>query len=487
MTTKKKKSAKQRRVLIIAVIVAIAIVAGSTFAWFTSMDEVTNRLSASADYNVAIAEDFQAPEEWIPGQTINKDVSAVNTGSVDAFVRMWLGGQLRVLNKDIKDTNDVVLSNFSLPNPLNVVTDAKMLNLGFTHYSADNYYYKTLSTKQIDNPNDEANASAPDEQTNQPAAFSEVQAMQAAGVLAYAPDNAVFSWTLEQPATLDVVTTSTVGHEEKYLAKGTKVGTTGATGIAEELNGAYFGPIDASTFKPETTGLYLFRRNIQEAADRANNKYEYSGYYYDAANDLYFALDTVDATHPIGSSDYVLPDGAVQEDTTTNYPTSDLYLPVTPQTGYIKLLTATETFYDTSDLTWTYANSKFTVTNATATKPISIEIQLANIGSSPEGWTAIGDNSITETFYYNNDLEAGDTTVKLVDSVTLDGATENGAYLAFDFDLNVFMDSVQVTIDADNKESGDAISDGWAAITGKNTGAAGTTTGDGEITSVSWQ
>ena len=60
---------------------------GTTFAWFTSKDEVTNRLSASADYNVSIVEDFTPPEDLVPGQTINKDVCAVNTGNVDALVR----------------------------------------------------------------------------------------------------------------------------------------------------------------------------------------------------------------------------------------------------------------------------------------------------------------------------------------------------------------------------------------------------------------
>jgi len=85
-----KKSKKENKVLIAALGVAAVTVAGSTFAWFTSKDEVTNRLSASASYGVSIAEDFTPPEDWTPGQEINKDVSAVNTGNVDAFVRVGL-------------------------------------------------------------------------------------------------------------------------------------------------------------------------------------------------------------------------------------------------------------------------------------------------------------------------------------------------------------------------------------------------------------
>ncbi len=61
MTNTKKKSAKEKRILVASIIVAATIVAGSTFAWFTSKDEVTNRLSASAKYDVSIAEDFQPP------------------------------------------------------------------------------------------------------------------------------------------------------------------------------------------------------------------------------------------------------------------------------------------------------------------------------------------------------------------------------------------------------------------------------------------
>ena len=61
--------------------------ARTTFAWFTSKDEVTNRLTASSDYGVSIVESFVPPKQWVPGQEINKDVYAVNTGNIDAFVK----------------------------------------------------------------------------------------------------------------------------------------------------------------------------------------------------------------------------------------------------------------------------------------------------------------------------------------------------------------------------------------------------------------
>ena len=56
--TKKTKTSKEKRVLIASLVVAAVMVGGSTFAWFASKDEVTNRLSAKAEYNTSIVEDF---------------------------------------------------------------------------------------------------------------------------------------------------------------------------------------------------------------------------------------------------------------------------------------------------------------------------------------------------------------------------------------------------------------------------------------------
>ena len=483
MTTKKKKSAKQKRILIVAVIVAIAIVAGSTFAWFSSKDEVTNRLSSSVDYNVAIAEDFQSPSNWMPGQTINKDVSAVNTGNVDAFVRMWLGGTMRLLTET---TGADVTAD--LPS-LTKVTDEKKTNLGLNYYDADtNKYFKTLSTEKINNPQDRESLSNlganVDEETNQPAEFSEVQAMQAAGVLVYAPENAKYTWTLEQNSEMKVG--SFENNAVEHLTKGTVVGTAGS-GADKVLAGSsaddpnYYGKIDASTFVPQTTGLYLFRRNVGETADGTANKYEYSGYYYVSNLDggTYFALYTGEGDN--GYSDYVLPSGSVN-DNSTAVPSLDQVLPVKVSANKVFLMAATEQLLNTDQLEWTFNKfsnpPRFDVRYTNGDKPIIIHIALANLGQESEQWTAISDNSnapkdILTTFYYNNDVEAGDTTTKLIDSVTLDGASAvNGSYLAFDFDLNVFMDSVQVTFDDAGNESYDSVQP-WAATNGKNVAANG--------------
>lgn len=105
--TRKKQNAKQKRILIVSLAIALILVIGSTFAWFTSTDSVTNRLTASSDYGVSITETFTPPEDWVPGQEINKDVGAVNTGNISAFVRLALSNNLQVTTYE-----DVAESSF---------------------------------------------------------------------------------------------------------------------------------------------------------------------------------------------------------------------------------------------------------------------------------------------------------------------------------------------------------------------------------------
>lgn len=92
------KKSKNKKVLVASMILAAMIVASSSFAWFTSHDEVVNKLSAKNEYAVTVTENFTPPEQWIPGQTISKEAGAVNTGNIDAFVKLTLSNSL-VLTK----------------------------------------------------------------------------------------------------------------------------------------------------------------------------------------------------------------------------------------------------------------------------------------------------------------------------------------------------------------------------------------------------
>ena len=210
MTNKKnKKTARQKRTLVLALLVAATIAAGSTFAWFTSKDEVTNRLSASAKYDVAISENFQPPEEWVPGQEINKDAGATNTGNVDAFVRMWMTGEMTVtgagdgapLTTSLTSATQATNSSLADMNLYTVGTDTTT-------------FYKKLSTTQTWNPHNsntagaEGNGYDPAHGNDTSGAYSEVQVMQAGGILAYAPTNAKYSYVTNQPTELTVLTSA---------------------------------------------------------------------------------------------------------------------------------------------------------------------------------------------------------------------------------------------------------------------------------------
>ena len=99
MKNNAKSKKNDKKLLVGSAAVAAMVVAGATFAWFTSQDEVTNRLSAEADYKVSITESFTPPEDWTPGQEINKDVSAVNTGNIDSLVNLTFGHSFTVTGK----------------------------------------------------------------------------------------------------------------------------------------------------------------------------------------------------------------------------------------------------------------------------------------------------------------------------------------------------------------------------------------------------
>ncbi len=56
-------------------------------------------MSANADYDVRIVESFAPPKNWLPGNTINKDVYATNTGNIGAFVKETVSGVLTITNE----------------------------------------------------------------------------------------------------------------------------------------------------------------------------------------------------------------------------------------------------------------------------------------------------------------------------------------------------------------------------------------------------
>ena len=339
-------------------------------------------MSASADYNVTIAEDFTPPSNWTPGQEVDKNVGVVNTGNVDAFVRTWLEGVMRltVESRDVADWQAAtdganstaagmyadttkVFDTASVINAgaitgLTATTDKTLADLGLTYQfttgsgaTAKTYFVKELNKTYMDT-NPEVNDSG-----TSPNDYTEVMAVQAGGVLAYFDGTGTFTYTPNQ--TVDYVSengvhivleadqayTVSAGSsmtDDVALNTSTKAITYRSMQDFVDGLGKY---IDTNTFKPTTSGLYIFRRNVS-ATGTGNNQtddFEFTGYYYvqDAATasataggGKYFALQYENDNSQ--RSDYVL------EDDTYNYE----YNYTTKKGKYINFKTSTITTID---------------------------------------------------------------------------------------------------------------------------------------------
>lgn len=422
--TKKTKTSKEKRVLIASLVVAAVMVGGSTFAWFTSKDEVTNRLSAKAEYNTSIVEDFTPPQDWLPGQEINKDVSIVNTGNIDALVGIQLSGKYTVINAG---TGAAVESNANaLPSGVTTAANLDAVSALNTAYALELSSNSAAATPATSTSN------AVDGIAN------EVTTLQAGGTLI---------WKAGAPVTpLDASSVRS-----------------GDDTTAADYSGE-------NQFKPDASGVYIFRRNVKTDASGAET-YKYSGYLFikgaTAADDKYYAFETETATLTDGSENATTP---FIKDINVTYAADGT---VSAVSG-LKLATV-EKSETNAVITYDIANNKAVATNGAGGK-IAINIGLANVGTEPTNpWQYVDGKG----FFYTDDLEEGGTTAKLVDSVTLDSSVTNGSYLAMDFDLSVAHESVQVTKDSSGKE---AVPDG-----AKLFGATPSATAASELSNVSWQ
>lgn len=238
---------KRRSILIASCVLAALIVGGSTFAWFTSKDEVVNKISATSNYNVVAVEDFTPPNNWTPGQTVDKDVRVTNTGNVDAFVRASISGDL-VLTR-MTDSKNV--SQDTLKNAIEL---------------------STTSTAQ-NNPDTPATSA------------DQVRAKQAGSRLVYSADSAYGAATYNKD-TLE---------------------NSGVT-LSTDDNGTFV-TVDkddtTNDFKPTAEGYYIFARSTTENKDTAGfvSKIVYDGYYYvpgtAGAEGKYYDIEvTADADNP---------------------------------------------------------------------------------------------------------------------------------------------------------------------------------------------
>lgn len=89
---------KNKKSLIALVALLIVGVVGSTFAYFTTTQKFTNEF-ATEQFKTVVTESFESPDDWTPGTTTNKVVTAKNEGDVEVAVRVKLEQKWVAANK----------------------------------------------------------------------------------------------------------------------------------------------------------------------------------------------------------------------------------------------------------------------------------------------------------------------------------------------------------------------------------------------------
>ncbi|MBR1392846.1 MAG: hypothetical protein IJ561_03315, partial [Ruminococcus sp.] len=384
---------------------------------------------AAADYGVSIVEDFTPPEDWLPGQEINKDVSIVNTGNIDAYVRVAILNDLQLNSKG---------AGAAIESEAIVLPDA-----------GTNQKLVELSNKASD--------------TN----ANEVSTLQAGGTLVWTPDGAV------------------AAGEQQYIRSGDD----------SDDNSAYDG--DAQ-FKPEKTGLYLFRRTGYEGGKIEGIKY--SGYFFVKGSagdpetskpetpDKYYALETEEKTiYALGT---ITEAGGVvtsvsgiklattKDTTIENAGTANVFA-IKWYKGTVGATEENEVDAGANTATWIQLSYA-----AVSDKPVLLNIKLADDWAT--NWTYIQTNVDPKTddkndfgyFYYNKILKAGYTSEKLIDSVTLDSKVDQDAYNEFIYDLTAVLDSVQIIKDDAGTYKADTVKTWISGATVDTNGKPTWTTGD---------
>ena len=408
-----KKNKRKRKVLAVSCIFAALIVAGSTFAWFTSKDEVTNRLTATANYGVSLAEDFTPPEDWTPGQEINKDVTAVNTGNVEAFVRLALldDAKLKVKGTSITRPADAAAAS-----------------------SADKSSWVELK-KTASTANTPSGGNPVDNTAN------EVLPLQSGGTLVVAASSPVSPSDNNNVSSKDYKPSKT----GVYIFKRT----------------VYEGTSTAPVTK--YSGYYYVASGANGADDAAGSE----------GNGTFYALETEPGTAYIANID----SDAVQESATGVVTIKaggldNVKIATTKEVTISNVATSGDPAFT---IAWMKDNTTAAAADKSDAKIIRLTYVGDNVGTDDDviidinlatdwntNWTfkavtnaekevdAIND---TGYFFYNKLLAPGATTEKVIDSVTLNGAVTQEAFKEMVYDLTVVLDSIQITPDEANSDT----------------------------------
>jgi alternate signal-mediated exported protein len=536
--SKKKKSAKQKRILVASVLLAAFIMAGGTFAWFGAKDEITNKLTATSNYGVLGTEDFTAVDNWTPGQAVNKDVYAVNTGNVAAFVQAELtnnftltvpGKSLDVVFKDKDNTLAISGSGDAAAivdtdgtrelNKLDTIKTTDLVELSDSEREAIESGSRLVYpyTYTITTYNETSTKSGSTDTETASLKEAEQAEYQRLLTLYFDAEN------VKDPGENQTVDTTYTATSEEVTATGTvkyvytyTPGTYTVKETDDDDNGKIIynndGKITVKEYttsqivdddttnvvddwKPSATGVYIFERNSGDDATVTTYK-KYAGYYYvkgsTESEDKYYALDEINVETDKYGLVKTIHEQKISENKLVDKDSSTAEGGDNDQITTVTLQTKTDVSEATNTKIEFLANeekdAKYVSTDSdTGEKYLTVQVSFtdpaADTNESPAtktmkvfvyldkdydtNWTMnpveTGDSGSKictgMEFYYNNILEGGKSTEKLVDKLVLDENIKPGDFNEFEYDLNVIINSIQAIASEDGSWSAEAVED----------------------------
>ena len=135
-----------KKPLIALFIIGLVVAIGGTIAYYTDVVTIPNIFGTKA-YQTQVVETFNAPDNWLPGQTVQKVVTAKNPGDVEVAVRAKYVEKWEKKVADAQDPTQFTWTEFTpATNPVTITMDAGADDAKtWTAKQADNYYYYKTS------------------------------------------------------------------------------------------------------------------------------------------------------------------------------------------------------------------------------------------------------------------------------------------------------------------------------------------------------
>ena len=111
------KKINYKPIAVILLLIGLSLVIGGTIAYYTSTDTFNNEFNASS-YVIEVEETFESPDDWVPGDTTQKEIIATNKGDTVAAVRIkltpsWKDKNGNPLNLMDEGNNEAAIINYS--------------------------------------------------------------------------------------------------------------------------------------------------------------------------------------------------------------------------------------------------------------------------------------------------------------------------------------------------------------------------------------